>query len=191
MPRPKKFRRVFTYIFSSGDIMLEPDELEAVKLIDYEHRTQEDASKIMGISQPTFNRILKSAREKIARSLMERKEIGIKKIKGGDIMKIAIPSIRGGLEDTINSVFGRAPTFTIVDVENKEIKNVEIVQNPANQMSRGVGVRVAQFLINKGVNVVIANNIGPNVSMILTNANIKYYSTGPKKIKDAIEEIIQ
>ena len=41
---------------------------------------QEEAAKEMNISQPTFNRLLKSARKKIAEAVVEPKAI---KIEGG------------------------------------------------------------------------------------------------------------
>ena len=38
---------------------------------------------------------------------------------------------RGGLEDSVSEVFGKAKTLTIIDVENGEVKNVQVVDNPA------------------------------------------------------------
>ena len=46
------------------------EEFEAIKLVDYEKKPQRDASASMGVSQATFNRVLKSARNKIASGLV-------------------------------------------------------------------------------------------------------------------------
>ncbi len=46
------------------------DELEALRLADMTGLTQLDAAKQMDISQPTYNRILRSAREKVTRSIV-------------------------------------------------------------------------------------------------------------------------
>lgn len=47
------------------------DELEALKLVDFEHMRQSDAAKKMGVSSATIQRIIEAAREKIIRALIE------------------------------------------------------------------------------------------------------------------------
>ena len=61
-------------------VILLYEEYEAIRLADYENLTQEEASKKMNISQPTFFRLLDSARKKIANALINGKAI---KIEGG------------------------------------------------------------------------------------------------------------
>ncbi len=77
MPRRKKCRRVFLELPSKidGFIKLSLDELEAIRLADVEDLSQIEAARIMGVSQPTFYRILKSARKKIGKALIEGKRI--------------------------------------------------------------------------------------------------------------------
>jgi len=53
------------------------DEFEAIRLIDFKEISQEQASKKMQISQPTLSRILKSARQKIADSIVNGNAIKI------------------------------------------------------------------------------------------------------------------
>ncbi|MEX0568663.1 MAG: NifB/NifX family molybdenum-iron cluster-binding protein [Candidatus Njordarchaeota archaeon] len=75
--------------------------------------------------------------------------------------------------------FARAPFFAIVDVENGQIKNIQIIQNP-NVMARGgAGPAVAQWLASMGVNVVIASRIGPNAAMALSSMGIQMRSSTP------------
>jgi len=50
---------------------LELDELEALRLADLEHMYHEQAGKQMGLSRATFGRLLQSAREKVAKALIE------------------------------------------------------------------------------------------------------------------------
>lgn len=64
----------------SSEIVLKVEEVEAVRLVDLENLTQEEAAREMGISRKTFWNDLKKAREKIARALTEGKII---KIEGG------------------------------------------------------------------------------------------------------------
>jgi predicted DNA-binding protein (UPF0251 family) len=90
--RPKKIRWIkcnpgkrcfMPYGISRSGIKiidLTVDEFEAVRLACYEEMKQEDASKLMKISRPTFSRILTSALKKIAYALVNINAI---RIKGG------------------------------------------------------------------------------------------------------------
>jgi len=92
MPRPRRFRRVWlepnvTYFKPAGvrminleESILTVDEFEAVRLKDLEGLDEETAAKKMNISQPTFNRLVSSARKKIADAIVNGKAI---KIFGG------------------------------------------------------------------------------------------------------------
>lgn len=99
--RPKRFRRVMfgpnvDYFKPRGinlsvleNIDLKVEELEAIRLKDYEDMDQTKAAKRMNISQPTFHRILEEARKKIAQALVKGKAIkihgGVFKMPGGDM----------------------------------------------------------------------------------------------------------
>ena len=63
------------------DSVLAVDEFEAIRLKDLEGMEQGKAAEKMRISQPTFHRLLVSAREKVADALVNSKAI---KIEGGD-----------------------------------------------------------------------------------------------------------
>jgi len=51
------------------------EEYEAIKLADYDLLNHDEASKLMGISRPTFARVYESARRKIAKTLVETREL--------------------------------------------------------------------------------------------------------------------
>lgn len=52
-------------------VNLLPEELEALRLMDLEDLTQEDAAERMGISRSTFQRIVAQARRQVALALIE------------------------------------------------------------------------------------------------------------------------
>jgi len=95
MPRPRIRRRVgyhpdIVYFKPAGvrkieiaESILTVDEFEAIRLKDFLQMDQDDAAKKMKISQPTFHRLLLSARKKIADAIVNGKAI---KIEGGDYM---------------------------------------------------------------------------------------------------------
>ena len=58
------------------------DELEAIRLADFEGLYQEQAAKKMNVSRQTFGRILESAHKKIADALVNGKALSI---EGGPI----------------------------------------------------------------------------------------------------------
>jgi predicted DNA-binding protein (UPF0251 family) len=103
MPRPRRIRRIsfepdVNYFKPAGtplrtlkENILTRDELEAIRLIDYEKIEQKKVAKKMQISQPTLSRILSNAREKLADSLIKGKAI---KIQGGKF-KMVQPTGRG------------------------------------------------------------------------------------------------
>ena len=66
---------------SETTIILTVSEFEAMRLKHYVNLTQKDAAEKMGVSQPTFSRILESAHQKTTKALFEGKEI---KVYGGD-----------------------------------------------------------------------------------------------------------
>ena len=62
-------------------VSLAVDELEAIRLKDFESMEQERAAEKMNVSQPTFHRILQSAHSKVADALVNGKAI---RIEGGE-----------------------------------------------------------------------------------------------------------
>jgi predicted DNA-binding protein (UPF0251 family) len=89
MPRTKKerciecrpectlFKPLGKTIKSGEVITLELDEYEAIRLADIEGLKMEEAAQKMGISAPTFYRILSGAHKKVADALINVKAIQI------------------------------------------------------------------------------------------------------------------
>ena len=103
MPRPRKLKLIhglpvpeYRAIYKPSGVPMEEltsntltlVEFEAIRLIDAENKSQNDAASSMKISQPTISRILNSARNKIADALVNGKAI---RIEGGDF-KFASPA---------------------------------------------------------------------------------------------------
>lgn len=63
---------------SSEKVSLYLEEYEAIKLLDYEGMTQEEAAVHMEISRPTLTRVYETARQKVAKSLTEGKDLIIR-----------------------------------------------------------------------------------------------------------------
>jgi predicted DNA-binding protein (UPF0251 family) len=93
VPRPRICRRVcrepgVRYFKPRGvplslleNVSLTVDELEAIRLKDLEGQEQIAAAESMHISQPTFHRVIESARKKVADALVNGKAV---RIEGGE-----------------------------------------------------------------------------------------------------------
>jgi len=100
----------------------------------------------------------------------------------------------GGLEDVVSDVFGRAKTFTIVDVDKGIIENVKVLQNPAISYKHGAGPIVVKMLVDSGVNVVLAADLGLGALYLIEQHNIAKITVKPgtsikESIRKALEEI--
>ena len=89
MSRPIKPRCIAFYpdteIFSpvpkwkaTGTVTMHTDEIEAIRLVDYEGLSQEEASKKMNISRGTIWRLLQSGRNKMISMIVEKKQLIVK-----------------------------------------------------------------------------------------------------------------
>jgi len=103
MPRPKHCRRICgmparTYFKPAGvpltaleEVVLELDELEALRLADLEGLYQEEAAERMKVSRPTFGRIIETARRKVAEALVAGKAL---RIEGGEVTMEILKVVR-------------------------------------------------------------------------------------------------
>lgn len=83
------------------------------------------------------------------------------------MIRVAVPTSRGGLEDRVHESLVRAETFTLVELKDGEVKSVEIVENPYREEPYGAGSKVAMFLVNLGVNVLLTPMDCPKGKAIL------------------------
>ncbi|HTY00599.1 MAG TPA: DUF134 domain-containing protein [Bacteroidota bacterium] len=72
-------------------VVLSLDELEAIRLADFESNQQEHAAAKMHISRPTFGRILDRAHRTVAEALLKGKAV---RIEGGPVTKARREEVR-------------------------------------------------------------------------------------------------
>ena len=223
MARPRKCRKVCCMPISAefvpavkGEdgsvVVLAVDEYEAVRLIDKEGFSQEEAGEYMHVARTTIQQIYTSARKKIADALVDgsvlrieggdyslcdgmenycgcggcRKHRCIKEseseLSGGNSMKVMIP-----LDEDKKSVcvsFGRAPLFMIFDSETGE---KSILENPAADAQGGAGIKAAQFVADSGATSLITVRCGENAGEVFKAADIKVYKAEGTKADENLE----
>ncbi len=88
-------------------------------------------------------------------------------------MKIAVASVGEDEKSEISQRAGRAPYYLIFE----DGKLVEKAKNPFAMGGGGAGFSVAKMLADKGVNLVVGRNFGPNMTGSLEERGLKYTET--------------
>ena len=187
MPRPPQERRfeapILSRVFKPADIpegsleevVLGPDEAEALRLADLEGLYHEAAARSMGVSRPTFGRILENARRKTALAILNGK---ILRIDGADTNRntiplmirqslpvVAVPENFGKIEDH----YAQSRQFALFRWENGQLSRDLDFLTPDGVCHPGIGAELAR----RGVTHLIANHIGPGAVRILASHGIK------------------
>jgi predicted DNA-binding protein (UPF0251 family) len=78
IPNPSKVEKLVPEPRTNAkSISIEPAEVEALRLVDLEGLSQEEAGKEMGVSRGTVWRLLQSARKKTAQALTEGRTLTV------------------------------------------------------------------------------------------------------------------
>ena len=78
IPNPSKLQKFIPEPTTTATtIIIEPAELEALRLVDLEGLSQEQAGTEMGVSRGTIWRFVKSARSKVAQALTEGRPLTV------------------------------------------------------------------------------------------------------------------
>jgi len=107
-------------------------------------------------------------------------------------LRIAIATNeKKGLDDVTSGVFGRAKTFTIVDIDDQNITDVNILDNTAAKYHHGAGPLAVQLLVDNDVTIVFSNKLGLGASELLKQHCIEHIPVKPNtKIVDALQKNI-
>ncbi|MCF8105720.1 MAG: cation diffusion facilitator family transporter [Desulfohalobiaceae bacterium] len=106
--------------------------------------------------------------------------------------RIALPLI--GSEGKLSGHFGEAPSFAIIEqhLVEKNISKQEILENPFQNLERGKGIRVAEWLVQKKVDLVLVQedlkHKGPGY--VFSNAGVEVRTVSAKSLTEALEEEI-
>lgn len=164
-------------------VLLQFDEYESIRLLDYEGMQQTEAAGMMAVSRPTLTRIYDSARRAIAKALVEGRSITI---TGGNLnfenyqhqktniiimnQKIAIPTAEGKLFPH----FGKAPQVTIATIEDGKVVTSTVVDAPEHEHGA-----MPRFIASHGCTDVICGGLGQGAIDILNQLSIQVHRGAP------------
>ena len=109
------------------------------------------------------------------------------------LVRIAFATEKGGLDDRLADRFGRAPTFTIVevDLDTGEVRQVKVVENPGAKAGSGAGVKAAETVANEGAKLYVGPNPGPNAYAALQHLGVKIYTLTGVTVREALERVLE
>lgn len=171
------------------EVRLGFDEAEALRLADLEGLYQEAAARRMGVSRPTFGRIIEGARRKTADAILNGKAL---RIEGGEItiiqtgeitMKIAAPSRDGQIDEH----FGHCKEYLVFTVTGKELISEAIIPS-----KEGCGCKsgIAVDLAAAGVTHLVAGNMGAGALRVLGSHGITVIRGASGDARMAVEAFV-
>ena len=98
-------------------------------------------------------------------------------------MKVCVPTMGNmGLNENVSEHFGRAPTFTIINIDTNEVK---VVPNTSEHMG-GSGYP-PEIMANEGVDLMLCSGLGPRAIKMFEQFGIEVYVGAYGTVKEAIQ----
>ncbi|WP_027358896.1 NifB/NifX family molybdenum-iron cluster-binding protein [Desulforegula conservatrix] len=101
-------------------------------------------------------------------------------------MKIAVSSKGTDLTSEIDSRFGRAAFFVVVDSETLDFTAVENTQNL--NLPQGAGIQSSKTVAGTGAEIVVTGNCGPKAFTALSAAGIRIAVGCTGRVIDAVQQ---
>ncbi|MBE0523435.1 MAG: NifB/NifX family molybdenum-iron cluster-binding protein [Methanosarcinales archaeon] len=97
-------------------------------------------------------------------------------------MKVCIPTMeKGGLNDMVAQHFGRAPSYTVVDIETNA---VEVIPNKSEHMG-GIGVP-PEYIAPTGTHIMLCSGLGKKAVNMFEQYGIDVFVGASGTVQDAV-----
>ena len=100
-------------------------------------------------------------------------------------MKLCVSSSGKDKGARVDTAFGRAPFFLVIDMESVK---AEVVENSSAGTGHGAGIAAAQIVSDAGVDAVLSGYVGPNAFSALQASGIKVFEGVAEN--DTVQEVI-
>jgi len=98
-------------------------------------------------------------------------------------MKVAVSAIGADLDAPVDIRFGRCQYFIIVDSDTLEF---EAIKNPNIGLMSRAGMQSGKMMADRGVQIILTGNIGPNAFQTLSAAGIQIITGVTGVVRKAI-----
>jgi len=100
-------------------------------------------------------------------------------------MKMAVSAMGRYLDAQVDPNFGRCQYFIIVDSDTLEFYAIE---NPNIGLMSRAGIQSGQMIADRGVQVILTGNIGPNAFRTLSAAGVQVVAEVNGTLREAIHK---
>ena len=106
---------------------------------------------------------------------------------------IAIPTEGDkGIRDRVSCIFAKAPFFTLVEVIDRRRGEISVQENEASKFIQGTGPIVMKNLKDRGVDVVLAGEVGPGAKTLMEISGIRLWKIeAGTKVSEAVSHYIE
>lgn len=178
-------------------IKMSDDELESLYLADFKGLYQEECAKQLGVSRPTFAKLIKNARKKVTEMLMYGR--GIELVQEKKNYVLIYPT-----NDRVNisSDFLVTKFFAFAQIEDEKIISITYIDNPIykeleaknteirdDESAKGMAAgRIIPPLLKKG-NMLVVKNLGEGMRRNLEGLGLNIEFTDLTDIDSVLESL--
>lgn len=102
-------------------------------------------------------------------------------------MRVAVSSTGTTVTDPVESRFGRARYFLVVDTATDRVEVVENVQN--RNAAQGAGIQSAQAVVTTGATVLVTGHCGPKAFKVLRAAGVAVHLVADVTVDEALRRL--
>ncbi|MGD9970951.1 MAG: DUF134 domain-containing protein [Sulfuricurvum sp.] len=179
-------------------IQLSADELEAMVLADFKGLYQEDCARELGVSRPTFVKLIKRGRKKMVEMMMYGK--GITLIDAQHSFTIVFPT---NSRSTLHPYFLIAKLYAFAKIENGSIVSIAYKENPIWRElsdkgseiiddSSAAGMAAGRILppLFKEADLLVVHSIGEGIRRNIEGIGINVEITDVEEIDEIVAQLI-
>ncbi len=104
-------------------------------------------------------------------------------------MRIAVSASGPGLDAPVDTRFGRAPWFVVVDTETLEARGVKNGQNP--DLPQGAGIQAGKTVVETGASALVTGHCGPKAYRVLSSSGVALYLGARGTVRETVEAFRQ
>lgn len=101
-------------------------------------------------------------------------------------MRIAVTSQGQTLDSQVDSRFGRAGCFVVVDTDTGEFSVADNTQNLS--AAQGAGIQAGANVVKLGVEAVVTGHVGPKAFATLQAGGVGVYTGATGTVAEAVEQ---